>query len=133
MPDAASSYIANNKMKLQTLRRFLVLWASRIVLKTAITSNGSLKNKFRETKRTFMELIETESHASIIQWMLPYIYIYIYKYCSPLIFILLDPFNDLIIFPLIFEIIPKICPNHLQTHKRSTHLKSFRWSLLIWK
>ena len=82
-------------MEPQILRRFLVLWASRIVLKTAITSNESLKNKFREAERTSIKLIETESHRSfnkccLINNLLPiytnintciyYAYIYECKY-----------------------------------------------------
>ena len=63
-------------MEPQILRRFLVLWASRIVLKTAITSNESLKNKFREAERTSIKLIETESHRSFNECCLIYIYIY---------------------------------------------------------
>ena len=51
-------------MEPQTLRRFLVLWASRIVLKTAIISNESLKNKFQEAERSSINLIETESNRS---------------------------------------------------------------------
>ena len=66
-------------MEPQILRRFLVLWASRIVLKTAITSNESLKNKFREAERTSIKLIETESHRSFNECCLIYIY-YIYIY-----------------------------------------------------
>ena len=62
-------------MEPQILRRFLVLWASRIVLKTAITSNESLKNKFREAERTSIKLIETESHRSFNECCLIYIYI----------------------------------------------------------
>ena len=61
-------------MEPQILRRFLVLWASRIVLKTAITSNESLKNKFREAERTSIKLIETESHRSFNECCLIYIY-----------------------------------------------------------
>ena len=74
-------------MEPQILRKFLVLWASRIVFETAITSNESLKNKFREAERTSIKLIETESHRSfneccLINNLLPIytnIYIYIYK------------------------------------------------------
>ena len=61
-------------MEPHTLRRFLVLWASRIVIKTVITSNESQKNKFRESERTSIKLIETANP------MLSYIYIYIYIY-----------------------------------------------------
>ena len=64
-------------MEPQILRRFLVLWASRIVLKTAIISNESLKNKFREEERTSIKLIETESHRSFNEYCLLYVYIYI--------------------------------------------------------
>ena len=85
-------------MEPQILRRFLVLWASRIVLKTAITSNESLKNKFREAERTSIKLIETESHRSfneccLINNLLPIytnIYIYIYIY----IYIIITNFSD---------------------------------------
>ena len=64
-------------MEPQILRRFLVLWASRIVLKTAITSNELLKNKFREAERTSIKLIETNSIDHSMNAAL-YIHIYIY-------------------------------------------------------